>query len=75
MPCVRMCIEDAARGSSESFSSLDRVYPLEFVPSIEERTLASQCIPLPAKTLDEGFEEEEGSLPGEELGRGPDGCL
>jgi hypothetical protein len=75
MSCVWMCNEVAAGGASESLSSLDRVYPLEFVPPVEERALASESIPIPAGTLDEGFEEESGSLPGEELDRGRDGCL
>lgn len=75
MSCVRMCVEDAAGGSPESLSSLDRVYPLEFVPPVGERALASLSISIPARTLDEGFEEEGGSLSGEELGRRPNGCL
>ena len=51
------------------------VYPLEVIPPIGERALASLSIPIPARTLDEGLEEEGGSLPGEELERGPDECL
>lgn len=70
-----MCGEVASGGVSESFSSPDRVYPLEFVAAIGERALASEFISIPARALDEGSEEEGGSLPGQELERGSYGCL
>jgi hypothetical protein len=37
--------------------------------------MAAVCLTIAAKALDEGFEEESGSVPGEDVGRKSDGSL
>jgi hypothetical protein len=69
---LRVCVEAEACGIPESVLGFCREYPFEFIPAIGGREVACVYIRIPAKALDEGLEEEGGSVPGERLDRGSD---